>query len=318
MTENRETLRQLLCCPVCLDDLEESGERIPRIFPCSHTVCQSCIRGLIQNSILTCPECSKKYKAENMERSFPQNKYLLAQIRPPGVDTCKKHRKELNLFCLEEKCKKVICLSCLQGDHKKHDVIDVMERKKKIVQEEKEGVLADIRVAKSNMQDKLSIISEAGKDTIEKTDASVRQLLDLARDFEKVAKELMTQKEETEREVSALRKHIGMLVKIEKDVNDTGKRVSLDVLETSKNEVNKIVQSNRENHSGTRLFANPDFTLRSQSFEEFRKTARETEIISVRLPEQDPVRAEKTAIPRNLAAASQLQCKGNHIMVVLI
>ena len=85
MARERESLADdisdVFRCGVCLENYDENGQHIPRLLPCSHTLCESCIKDLIMNDTLVCPECRKKHRAENKEKSFPQNKYLLVHIR---------------------------------------------------------------------------------------------------------------------------------------------------------------------------------------------------------------------------------------------
>ena len=88
---------------------------------------------------MTCPECRKIHTADNTVRSFPQNKYILANIRrKESEDTkddaekgknCKKHGKELGLYCSERSCRIAICPLCMLQDHRSHDVVDVQQVK---------------------------------------------------------------------------------------------------------------------------------------------------------------------------------------------
>ena len=127
MAKNGDVLAQMLSCVVCMEDYDEDGH-IPRLLPCTHTLCENCVKQLIRNQRLECPECRAKHDEKNEEKSFPQNKYLLVQIRKkktdtkedqPVLDQCKKHGKELVLYCLEEVCQTPICVSCLKADHKR-------------------------------------------------------------------------------------------------------------------------------------------------------------------------------------------------------
>ena len=123
MARKRESLAELLCCVICLENYDEE-KHVPRLLTCSHTVCESCIKDLITNDTLVCPECRKKHRAENKEKSFPQNKYLLAHICSGKIDAkessrstqkvpqerCEKHGLELVLFCFEDMCHTSICI----------------------------------------------------------------------------------------------------------------------------------------------------------------------------------------------------------------
>ena len=34
-------------CTICLENYDGEGDHVPRLLPCSHTVCESCIKPLI-------------------------------------------------------------------------------------------------------------------------------------------------------------------------------------------------------------------------------------------------------------------------------
>ena len=125
-----DSLEHILACQICLEDFEESGEQIPRLLPCTHTLCEKCLKQLIKptnrgNSV-ECPECRKKHTARKGVKTFPQNKYILINIRRKHEDSveeaaeperevakCEEHGRELNLFCKREECQKTICNKCL-------------------------------------------------------------------------------------------------------------------------------------------------------------------------------------------------------------
>ena len=129
-------------CPVCFEVFEETEDHVPRLLPCTHTVCEACVKRLLNRSSFRCPECRMRHPAENHVKSFPQNKYILANIRRKKieesteddaekttlmVEKCKKHGKELGFYCNEKSCKMVICPLCMLQDHRSHDVVDVQQ-----------------------------------------------------------------------------------------------------------------------------------------------------------------------------------------------
>ena len=143
MKRKRDSIADMLSCQVCFEDFDEDGDHIPRIFPCSHTVCVSCIKNLIKNDKLACPECRKTYEVDNVETSFPQNKYLLVQIRSGKIikheeadsnERCKEHGKELTAFC--KVCQKDICISCLKKGHEGHEWIEIEDWERETLTEE--------------------------------------------------------------------------------------------------------------------------------------------------------------------------------------
>ena len=137
MASREDSLQHLLSCVVCLEEFEENGDHIPKLLPRTHTLCESCVKQLICYQKLECPECRAKHDAKNEEKSFPQNKYLLTQIKRKPTEAsqlkseqnenelCEKHGKELVLFCKEPGCQKPICLSCLIKYHQRHEVMGI-------------------------------------------------------------------------------------------------------------------------------------------------------------------------------------------------
>ena len=109
MSERRDSLDYLLSCQVCFEDFEENGNHVPRILPCSHTLCHECIGQMIRQNRIECPFCRKKHEAmEDYKKSFPQNKYILINIKRKcakkqdevsTTGTCEEHGKDLILFC---------------------------------------------------------------------------------------------------------------------------------------------------------------------------------------------------------------------------
>ena len=76
-----DSVEHMLLCHVCLEGFEESGDYVPRLLPCSHTLCHKCLGKLIQERYITCPECRTTHPTpESEDRSFPQNKYILTTL----------------------------------------------------------------------------------------------------------------------------------------------------------------------------------------------------------------------------------------------
>ena len=72
-----EELDDSVFCPVCFERYSESGVAVPRLLPCTHTMCHACVDMLIKNSTLVCPQDRKAHAALSGVLSFPQNKYVL-------------------------------------------------------------------------------------------------------------------------------------------------------------------------------------------------------------------------------------------------
>ena len=231
MAQGPDSLEHLLSFQVCFHELQEDGEHIPRLLPCSHTLCQSCIKQLIQNNKLECPECRKTHDAEDV-KSFPQNKYLLSQIkRNPKDDKsalreagiCKEHQKELVLFCTERTCQKAICIVCLKQSHRKHDVTDVEDGRREVA-------LKDIFFIKRNLQMKMAMISTTKNDIKTNAENCIRDIIKdketVNNHFEAMLKKARKTKEEVitqlNDEIATLTENLRLLTNIAKNMEEDG------------------------------------------------------------------------------------------------
>ena len=114
-------------------------------------------------------------------RTFPQNKYLLANIhRKMSVETtkeiveekvakCEAHRKELILYCKQIGCEKVICQKCLTKFHRGHDVIDIEEK-------ERLTLLSKVTSLTEKLEGRKQTILLAEADIIDLHTACIREL----------------------------------------------------------------------------------------------------------------------------------------------
>lgn len=83
-TELEDDLESLLSCPICMDDYRD-----PRMLPCQHSFCESCLTKYIKDTAkinndtgiktFRCPMCRCKTKQRNnqdLESGFPMNKTI--------------------------------------------------------------------------------------------------------------------------------------------------------------------------------------------------------------------------------------------------
>ena len=186
-----DSLDFLLACQVCLEDFEEKGDHVPRIMPCSHTLCgERCLKQLIkptnQGDNIECPECRKTHAVVDGVKTFPQNKYILTNIRrkhntrndfddndsEKKIAKCPEHGKDIILYCKRLDCQKSICQVCITKYHRGHDVVDIDEVKKEV----KEILLSNIKLAKEDLQRKRNKISAANIETKSKTEICISSL----------------------------------------------------------------------------------------------------------------------------------------------
>ena len=232
---------------------------------------EACVKQLIHDQRLDCPECRAKHDAKNEGKSFPQKKYLLVQIRKkkantkedqPVLDQCKKHGKELALYCLEDVCQMPICVSCLKTDHKGHEFTEIEEHTKEVL-------IRDVKTILNNLEAKVEMISKAKKDVFEKTDKCMNELNKtkhvllecIITQFDIMIEETQLLRDETnllaDRELSAMRANIELL---SSNLENSEGCTDYEKMKNYHETVKRIIENNRENLSGARSFQFPVFT----------------------------------------------------------
>ena len=256
-----DSLEHILACQICLEDFEETEVKVPRLLPCTHTLCHKCVGQLIRDKSLTCPECRVKHKAHNQEQSFPQNKYILANVRrktPPAQqnkvkeEKCEEHGKDLGLYCRNHACKKVICQRCMLKEHRFHDVIEIEEK-------EKETLVAKLGNIRSDLQEKKRDLLSAKQDMGNKMKNHATRLVDkkdelvklITEGFQDSANRFKEKKEELEgiieRKIANLDESILMLDAMNDNIERMKARQDfLDSLETVGNIEENIAQIQSE------------------------------------------------------------------------
>ncbi|KAK7485175.1 hypothetical protein BaRGS_00023585 [Batillaria attramentaria] len=117
-----------LVCAVCREVFTS-----PRLLPCHHTFCLSCLEGLarINGQFFPCPACRKRTRVPDGGVSvFQVNFYItekeLELARRPGPRMCPTHEDErLRFLCLQ--CDTVICRDCKLTKHDGHRSEDLSE-----------------------------------------------------------------------------------------------------------------------------------------------------------------------------------------------
>ena len=310
MARKRDSLPDMLPCQVCLEEFEEEGNHTPRIFSCLHTVCESCIKKMIKENKLRCPECRTEHSAGEKEKSFPQNKYLLVQIRrrkeeTNGNEKCKNHGKELNVFCTI--CQQNICISCVRKDHEGHDWIEIEER-------EKEALAREVTEVRKNLEAKVEMISKATEDVAEKTDLCVKELTKIEKQVVKMKEEAERQRkeatEQAKNELSAMKANIEHLRSIQDDIADYA--ADYNTIRQHRETVRQSIDNNQANLTGRRCYQFPVLKLSQPHPKEALGRINRGEI-SLMLPGCQSLGTTLTAqLPRRIARASELKCTGKN------
>ena len=165
-------------CSVCFEIYDVTGDHVPRLLPCSHTLCEKCLSHLLPSNVLTCPECRIKHIADDGVMSFPQNKYIISHIRRSAkdqigdVECCREHRKEASFYCKEVGCQKVICNTCLVKLHKFHDIVDIHEE----LNEQQELLENKVKTLKVILETKMAVALAAKAKAEESFNCSLRKI----------------------------------------------------------------------------------------------------------------------------------------------
>ena len=328
MASRQDSLQHLLSCVVCLEEFEEDGDYIPRLLPCTHTLCEICVKQLIRNNKIECPECRAKHEAPREAKSFPQNKYLLIQVKRKSCNVgevkpdrekkelCEEHRKELVLFCNEEECKKPICLVCLKKFHKRHEVVDIVDEKRKILKKK-------INFIEKNLREKINGLNIAKRELSRKTQVCLDDLekkreeiiAEIDKQFEKMKKETKDQLKETnssiENEVTALNENLNLLSTIKQntdvdDDDDGNYSDMIDMIET----VEGVKEMVNQCLSGKRTYRYHDFFTAPVSFGNIVTRTYDMKLSEV---EEDAMLMETNL--RNVTDTAQLTCTGEYKII---
>ncbi|XP_068440171.1 tripartite motif-containing protein 59 [Clinocottus analis] len=133
-----DNLEEDLTCSVCYSLFAD-----PRVLPCSHTFCKSCLDNLLQVSSnysiwrplrlpLKCPQCRSVVELPPLGvDSLPTNISLRDIVEKyqsdgePRHPSCQEHhRQPLNMYCIQDR--QLICGLCLTvGQHQGHPIDDL-------------------------------------------------------------------------------------------------------------------------------------------------------------------------------------------------
>ena len=311
------SLELLLSCQVCFEDFEEDGDHVPRLLPCTHTLCHTCIGQLIQEGTIECPECREKHEAKVKEKSFPMNKYILTQINRKSsqeqstayeFQKCEEHGKELNLFCKEPECGKSICRLC---HHKRHDVVDIEEQ-------EKEVLIDDLVRIDMNLETKVEMMSQAKMNIGKKTQSFIEEIKRKREEFDSHFPKIIKEAEGLNKvhklliddEVSAMNSNLELLRSLRQNIDIEGE-ISHEEIMNNQKRVRGIIENVNANLSGKRSFAYPIASLDECSVDEFLGNFIRDEI-TVSLPDLQK-QIEGQLSPTAIKDATELKCTGTFI-----
>ena len=238
-------------CSVCLEEYTETGNKSPKLLPCSHTFCDSCcwkFRHPNPHLTFQCPECRANHWVP--VPGFPTNRYVLQILdmqrklieceskkqveRATAIDPeqakhvkCQVHGKPYVMFCLRKECWKALCPKCHVQKHQNHDVVGLfecidsekLEEMKREVINGGHSLKAYVSLLESSKATVLKNAKEVNKD-IQKIAAGMKNMIDAK--AKQLTKKVQRNSDKQVAELEAVQKTFS------KDFS-SGKQIELDV-----------------------------------------------------------------------------------------
>ena len=318
MAKAPSSLELLFSCQVCSKEFTFDGVHVPRLLPCTHILCHTCIGQLIKGDRIECPQCREKHEAKKEEKSFPQSKYILTEIKRKSTQEqpkshefykCEEHGKELrNLFCEEPGCGMPICRLCLTKHHKKHNIIHIEVQ-------EKDSVMRDFMRTDTNLKTGVEMLSQTKKNIGERTQSVIEKIKKKKEEFDRYCEMMIKEVEGRNRlqnmhiddEVSAMNSNLDLLRSLRQNIENE-EEISHEEIMNSEETVRGIIENINANLSGKRSFECPVITIAESSAEEILGDVTQDKV-TVSLPDI-PKQIEGQLVPRAIKDATELKCTG--------
>ena len=294
---------------------------------------------------MDCPECRKKHRVIDNVRTFPQNKYILTNIRrkfnatvsveEPAVEgkilQCEEHGKHLILFCKSEECKKAICQKCLTKYHRGHDVIDMEEEEKETLVKKLDSETQKLGAKKGKVLAVKEEVKERNEICLVRLEERKEEHLRIiSQKYDELIEEVTFKMNEVlakiDEEATTIDQHLELLMNIKDNMNDdvANHEELTNALET----VTTIAESAEINLSGTQMYIFSEYqengtplvdsvvmdglVVRKETLCDLSETA-ETVVAEVQEPEvQEPdIQVQSTASTQD---TPPFTCTGNRII----
>ena len=116
-------------CPLCSKDYTETGDRVPKLLDCGHSLCEKCV-SLFKSSdcSVECHECGEKHVMTGGVNFIPKNDRIVHRIKNMRLvkelsRLCKKHGREKGLYCYSRN--EILCPLCLEGEDRRYSFHDI-------------------------------------------------------------------------------------------------------------------------------------------------------------------------------------------------
>jgi len=98
-------------CPVCLKGFSVTGENVPMVLDCSHTVCKSCLQYKL-GPAHRCPTCKRSNETKG-RINYAVRDLVASQEKVEKCENCDQH--QASEYCMQ--CNVRMCYMCTDFIH---------------------------------------------------------------------------------------------------------------------------------------------------------------------------------------------------------
>ncbi|XP_040035642.2 tripartite motif-containing protein 3b isoform X1 [Gasterosteus aculeatus] len=192
----RQIDKQFLVCSICLDHYSN-----PKVLPCLHTFCESCLQNYIppESLTLSCPVCRQTSILPEKGVGALQNNFFITNLmevlqrdpqcsRPEDCGVlesvsaaaavkllcCPNHEgKVMEFYC--ESCETAMCLDCTEGEHREHVTVplrDVVEQHKAALKTQLDAILSRLPQLTASIE----LVTEISRQLNERKNEAVAEI----------------------------------------------------------------------------------------------------------------------------------------------
>ncbi|TNN63530.1 Tripartite motif-containing protein 3 [Liparis tanakae] len=155
----RQIDKQFLVCSICLDHYSN-----PKVLPCLHTFCESCLQNYIppESLTLSCPVCRQTSILPEKGVCALQNNFFITNLM-----------EVMEFYC--ESCETAMCLDCTEGEHRDHVTVplrDVVEQHKAALKTQLDAILSRLPQLTASVE----LVTEISRQLNERKNEAVAEI----------------------------------------------------------------------------------------------------------------------------------------------
>ncbi|XP_056298405.1 tripartite motif-containing protein 3-like isoform X1 [Pseudoliparis swirei] len=208
----RQIDKQFLVCSICLDRYSN-----PKVLPCLHTFCESCLQNYIppESLTLSCPVCRQTSILPEKGVCALQNNFFITNLmevlqRDPECSQpdacsvlesvsaaaavkplcCPNHEgKVMEFYC--ESCETAMCRDCTEGEHRDHVTVplqDVVEQHKAALKTQLDAILSRLPQLTASVE----LVTEVSRQLNERKNDAVSEISGTFEELERALRQRKT------------------------------------------------------------------------------------------------------------------------------